>query len=385
MRAYSRTRFVLLFGLTFSLSAGMSRAAAPAKDKGDSSHAAIPTFDGMELSGRFYARQPAGGKGEKDAVVILLHDFRHDSGGGSHKDGWDLLAARLQKEGYDVLNFDFRGFGNSTSVSPDFWRVSQNRSLRAYHQGRKPADAIYQKNFPKLYYPFLINDVAAARSYLDRKNDARELNSSNLILIGAGQGATLGAMWMAAECRRQKDKLSDRESKEFRLPSWDDPEGKDLAAAIWLSISPSLENKNVSPLVKLALKDVAREAKIPTVLVFGENDSKAKSLAKNYEFSLTGGKASDKSLTGTKTIRGTELSGSKLLSERLAIPFIVEHLARVMEDRGSKEWKKRDESKFTYTWATPWPSARNVSRTLAKVAGEKMIRAVPTSLSKLPF
>ena len=34
------------------------------------------------------------------------------------------------------------------------------------------------------------------------KNDDGEANSSNIIVIGAGEGATLGALWMASEWRR---------------------------------------------------------------------------------------------------------------------------------------------------------------------------------------
>ena len=97
------------------------------RDDIESKHINFPTFDEVELSGSFYRSAPVGKK-DKDAVVLLLHDFRHNKGGGSQEDGWRQLAGQLQKEGYAVLSFDFRGFGNSKSVSPKFWLHQHNKA-----------------------------------------------------------------------------------------------------------------------------------------------------------------------------------------------------------------------------------------------------------------
>jgi pimeloyl-ACP methyl ester carboxylesterase len=385
MRILSRTPLVLLAGLSLALPAGAGRVSA-ADDKEVFSRVRLPTYDEMELAGTFYPSQPAAGKKDKDAVVMLLHDFGHRAGGGSHKDGWDKLAAALQKDGYSVLSFDFRGFGESTSVSPNFWKYPKNKILKGAGKANPP-ESISQKDFPNLYYTVLINDVAAARSFLDRKNDAREVNTSNLIVIGAGQGATLGALWMAAECRRQKDKLSDQPAIGFRLPAFDDPEGKDLAAAILLNISPTLEGRPVSRAVQSALVDVARESKVPTVFVYGKNDQTASNLSLDYLKVITttrDGRKLELKNTGEKSIPGTELSGGKLLGDRRTIAFILKHLETVMEDRGSKEWKKRNEEKYNYVWSLPWPTASSVRRIIAKTSGEKVPRSIPADVSKLP-
>jgi hypothetical protein len=379
MRRVSRRHFILLAGLSLGLLAAAHGVRGADDKKGKDNDAkfdrvSIPTFDGMELSGTFY---PALER-NKDAVVLCLHDFSHRKGGGSHGE-WDNLAARLQKEGYAVLTFDFRGFGGSKSVSTDFWKFRHNQGLKGFKGGVKSAESIDQKDFPASYYSFLVNDIAAARAFLDRKNDSRELNTSNLIVIGAGQGATLGALWAAAEMHRQKDLTPQDPLGRFVIPKLDDPEGKDIAACIWLTISPNLESKPMSGAVKSSLVEVARDNKVPTVLIFGENDGNASNLATNYKNAIDSGKKSELKNTGTKTIKRTDLAGSALLGEKLdTTPFIIKHLNTVMDDRGNKEWRKREEEKSRYFWSV------SRSQTIpAKIVGEKLSRPIPPMLLRL--
>ena len=47
-----------------------------------------------------------------------------------------------------------------------------------------------------------VNDIAAARRYLEVRNDAGDCNLSNLILVGAKEGAALGSLWIAEEWQR---------------------------------------------------------------------------------------------------------------------------------------------------------------------------------------
>src|SRR5437879_4389623 len=63
------------------------------------------TVDGVEIKGTFY---PSAGKAP---AVLLLHALGEDS----RKKNWVNLAEELQKNGFAVLTFDFRGHGESTT------------------------------------------------------------------------------------------------------------------------------------------------------------------------------------------------------------------------------------------------------------------------------
>jgi alpha-beta hydrolase superfamily lysophospholipase len=377
MRGLAHSRLVWLAGLSLALLtwAGLVSAA----EDTPSDRVSFSACDGVELSGTFYPSPK--GKKDKDAVVLLLHDFDPRKGGGSHGD-FDKLAERLQKEGYSVLSFDFRGFGGSKSVREEFWKFNYNQRgiPKAYHGGVKSAESIDQKDFQLGYYPALINDIAAARAFLDRKNDSRDVNTSNLIVIGAGQGATLGALWMAAEMHRQKDTSPPALIPQAIPLRMDDPEGKDFAAAIWLTVSPNLAGRSVTGAVKSSLVELARDNKVPLAFYFGKSDTSGATLAKNYLDAIGGGKKVELKNTGSKAIPGTELTGSKLLGGRLGTAdYIADYLNRVMEDRGSKEWKKRDEEKSRYFWTVngrpKLPPAKNI--------GEKVVGPIPGAMIKL--
>ncbi|MHB1425224.1 MAG: alpha/beta hydrolase family protein [Gemmataceae bacterium] len=381
MRTMSHAPFVslaALFTLLFS-STGLLSAA----DDIESKRVNFPTVDEVELSGTFYRSAPAGKK-DKDAVVLLLHDFRHNKGGGSQEDGWRQLAGELQKEGYSVLSFDFRGFGNSKSVSPKFWMHPHNKAGIRAAKGRTPPASIDQKDFSARYYINLVNDIAAARAYLNVLNDSGDVNSSNILVVGAGQGATLGALWLASECRRQRDPRSDR-LPEGQLPQWgpltrfDQPEGNDLGAAVWMTISPELETMRVGGSVKNALVDAAQKARIPTYFLYGKTDDKAANLVKNNmdAILMENGKKIESKNVKEKAIPGTDLAGSKLLGVRKTADYIIDYLNRVVEDRGSRVRKAREDQKYAFCWSLPWPAARGVDHIPAKLPGEPLPYMIP--------
>lgn len=389
MRSLPRAWLIPLAALCSLLLTGDERlSAADDKDNIESKRVHFPTFDEVELSGTFYRSMPSSGKKDKDAVVLLLHDFRHDKGGSSQEDGWRPLAGRLQREGYAVLSFDFRGFGGSKSVSPKFWKFAHNQRLRGAGRSAPPA-SIDQKSFSAGYYITLVNDIAAARAYLDVLNDAGDVNSSNILIVGAGQGAALGALWMASECRRQKDPTSDR-VMEGRLPDWTNPfksfsqpEGDDLGAAVWLTISPKLETRLLGAPLKSAIVDTAKNAKISTCFLYSKKDDDAMRLTKGFLTALgTDGKKTDQKGIKEKAIVGAgDLSGSKLLSGRLkTTDNIVEFLNSVVEDRGTRTRRTRDSQKYAYCWSIPWPTARNVRRVLAKLPGEALPHLIPDNV-----
>lgn len=357
-----------------------------AADDIESKRVHFPTFDEVELSGTFYRSMPAAGKKDKDTVVLLLHDFRHLKGGGSQEDGWHQLAGQLQKEGYAVLSFDFRGFGNSKSVSPNFWTYAHNSKGIRGASKKTPPPTIDEKDFSPNYFINLVNDIAAARAYLNVMNDANEINSSNIILIGAGQGATLGSLWLASELRRQKDNQSDRlfpgMLPQFRV--LDEPEGNDVAGAVWLTIYPTLEGKALGRSLISALVEEAKKGKIPTLFLYAQNDKKANDfLSLNPDLkALFSENSKKKGGVKEKQIpRAGDVAGSKLLSSRYkTADFILEYLNNVVEERGSRTRKDRQDQKYAFCWSLPWPSAQNASRIPAKLPGEPVTRLIPLNV-----
>jgi hypothetical protein len=183
------------------------------------------SFDDVELHGSFYP-----GSSRKSPTVLLLHEL----GGNSQEAGWPELARKLQDAGFAVLSFDFRGHGRSTNVGKSFWSVRANQNIRGANLNNPKAE-IHNKDFPATYFPYLVNDIAAAKRYLDEQNDAQLCNSSNLILIGAKDGATLGALWAATEFQRPSYVRN-----QFNQAIMKGVEGEDITCCVWLSISQTL-------------------------------------------------------------------------------------------------------------------------------------------------
>jgi hypothetical protein len=354
MFASSRIRLALVVVLGL----GLSPLGSAGAEKGDFKRVPIPTFDGVKLEGTYY---PAAAGAKKDACVLLVHNFDPVKGGESHADGWDLLAAALQAEGYTVLSFDFRGFGQSKTLeNPEkFWMAPHNRQFLKAAGAAKLPESIDHKRFPKPYYPYLVNDIAAAKAFLDRKNDQGDVNSSNLIVIAAGEGAALSALWLASQCHLQRDRES--YNKAIILPgqrtSLDDPEIKDVAAAVFLSLSPSVSGIPMH-LKGSLLPEVGRENKIPMAFVYGAKDAKGAAIAKECLSTIRSGRSSKElKLTGERGIADTALTGSALLQEGLPTEkwIIKSYLEPVMEARGTRERKKREIDKYCFYWAFPKP------------------------------
>jgi alpha-beta hydrolase superfamily lysophospholipase len=366
-----RPPLALGLGLAVAALSGSAAGVAGAREEKKADFKRVPfrTSDGVELQGTFYP----GPTGKRDACVLLLHNVDMRKGGSSHQDGWDHLAEGLQKDGYAVLSFDFRGFGESKGVGKEFWDARKNPHNQMLKGARKQPDSIDQKDFPVNYYPLLTTDIAAAKAFLDRKNDAGEVNTSNLIVIGAGEGATLGALWMASEWKRHKA----QPAAVFGQPPMMDAksEGEDQACAVWLGIRPGLATRLLP--VRNWVVEVGRDHRVPMAFVFGENDGPAKTLAENYLSAIKVKKA-DKNLelTGPKKISDTKLAGSQLLEKSLDTEkwIIKDYLDRVMEKRGSRERRKRETERFAYYWVL---GRRNLT---AKLPGEEAPRPIPADV-----
>jgi pimeloyl-ACP methyl ester carboxylesterase len=364
MRLFPPTSRLIGLALLVAL-VSVRSAKGQGKDSGDPIH--FETADGVKIEGSYWPSKT----NKKAPVAILLHDFNHKSGGSSKDDGWDSLAKALNEKDFAVLQFDFRGFGKSTTLRNPMMFWSQPNNARGIKGGvvnpTKLPESIEKSSFLPAYYPTLVNDVIAARAWLDKKNDAGELNTSNLVIIGAGEGATIGSFWLATECHRKRGEPPPGlvgPVLDARLIKWDkDYEGKDVQAAIWLGISPTLGGAPVRPLREW-VKDASgpKTNKVPVAFIYGKDDKEGSEQALSYMRSLMPdyqrGKPPIKEnplpYTGEKAI-DSKLSGSKLLQKNLPTDKWIanDYLGKDLKDKLREDWRSRDSEKSKQYWLFP--------------------------------
>jgi hypothetical protein len=308
----------------------------------------IVTADGVRIKGTYF-------RSEKSNVgtVIMLHPIGEDKS--SKAPEWRGLAEALAKAGYAVLMFDFRGHGDSTMIEDTklFW----GKQINITNVKTRDKEVIEVKDYIKqgsTYLPVLVNDIVAARAWLDRRNDeAKDCNTSNLMIIGADQGATLGAIWMNSEWHRYKYTPNPMFPSVIPNPRNLDsrPEGKDIIAAVFLTPQPTLERRTVS--ISRLLRIACYDNGTPTVIFHGKDDTKATTFAKSLADALKPKKDSKKhSFIGTAELK-TKLSGVKLLQKGLNTEkAIVEYLDNVRADRASDR-SDRDFLTNMYMWRAP--------------------------------
>jgi predicted esterase len=300
-------------------------AAAGAQNKKSGEEVQFESFDKVELHGTFYASEKA-----KAPCVLLLHNY----GGNRQEKGIEELAQALTKD-YAVLTFDFRGHGESTKVDTMFWANPTNGLIKG---APKRPSKINFADFPPAYRPMLANDVAAARRYLDKQNDGNECNSSNIIVIGAEEGAAIGALWIASEWQRYRTTKN-----RFGVPVADRSkvEGEDIACAVWLSIPSKWPGGgNIGAWLRGPNNRV--RDKVPMAFFYAEKDGKAASAAQALFSELKPGKEKLE-FTATRAIKGTSLTGAKLIGQKSlkTEEEIVTYLEKVMQKRGNKAWVMR--------------------------------------------
>jgi len=293
--------------------AGLSQ--KPEKVKFDS-------FDGVELHGSFYP----GSNGKLSPAVILVNPTGVDR----IKAGWDELARELQDK-YSVLTFDFRGHGESDTVRPNFWTYPRNQKLKG---AKATKTTISYKDFRPDYWPVLVNDILAAKRFLDQQNDADRCNSSNLIVIGADDGAALGAFYMTAEWKREIPNL--------RQPRNQWPVGgADLACAVWLGIHTSVRGTNFP--ISRWFKETPQMPRVPMDFLCSADDTRTRATAGSLERALKSNRQSNKLTRVTPVKEARRLSGMDLVRKSVeARADIKKYLNEVMEARGTNAPSKKD-------------------------------------------
>ena len=264
----------------------------------------------------------------------------HKFGADRSKTDWINLARLLQAADFApaVLTFDLRGHGNSTQLSnaPLFWSVPFN--ARGIRNGGPKKSVIDYKDFKPSYFPFLVNDLAAARRFFEQKNDAGEANVHSLIVIGAQEGAGLGFLFTAAEYNRiYKIGVTALQSNGTPYNA-----GEDIAAGVWLSMSTTPAMPAGAPRFDMTnwirnrpkMKD-----KTPMCFIFGDKDNRAK-IDSDSVFRAVTGNGAEKKLDDLHPIRGTDLAGPALLGQpALEVPqYVAKYCQKIMTDRRAIPW-----------------------------------------------
>jgi pimeloyl-ACP methyl ester carboxylesterase len=215
----------------------------------------------MHLAGTLYH----GWKSKRGLTVLMLHDL----GSNRSSPGWKRLAEALQAEGHTVLTFDFRGHGDSRRVSSQFWRYPVNKYLNSYKLNtiaELQPTLLNLTDFPTEYRPWLIEDIVAARTYLDRLHDdpSGPVNTFNLVVLGAGQAAALGSLWLATEGLRYNG--SDIGNK--ILLRWE--EKRSVLQAVWIGMADPLKLRPFG--IHNWLEGAHAKPAVPITFIYGEED-----------------------------------------------------------------------------------------------------------------
>jgi pimeloyl-ACP methyl ester carboxylesterase len=337
--------------------------APPAAAQPGPADESFESADGVKLNGRFYKAAAA----RNGSCVLLLPGYKKDP----TKGDWDGLAKRLAGEGYNVLLLHYRGHGKSTDLDAkpfygDPVLGPVNRAFVTGYGRNPPRGSLQMSELKRDYLPMLVNDVMAARSYLERLNDAGAVNVSTTYLIAAGDAVNIAALYWAAEWKREAQQPNIAVPPSFIagnrpvfIPPQADAAGKDLAGVVLLSPEkhPALPDNALKALVSRYAPDV-RSTRV--LFLHGEKDEKGKAQAKYFHDEVLvakGGKKVDKmELTEIRAVKGSKLSGVDLLGKNDLLgteDTISKYLKAIEEDR---KGKARFERKYTKPLPVHLPS-----------------------------
>jgi hypothetical protein len=304
----------------------------------------LTTADGVTLRGTLYPSP----KGVKGPTVLMVPEpsklfSRKD-------DNWVRLARSLQKLGCSVLTFDFRGFGENgqglDTLPASFWNYNANRVVLLPHLRKIGATkfgtptTLDGTQFPPGYLPWLVQDIVAARFFLDVKHDEGELNSRHLIVIAAGEGATLATIWYVSECRRSKAdarSLIARPTGPF--------ENRDVIAAIWLDNRLTLGKLNLTAPLGLVRKTIAAEkTHLSMLFVY---DKALDGVAKGNSATM---KIFPAGIATEKPIESMGLSGQALLGDRAAEKAILDYVSDLLKKHEMRPHSSRSFLMSLYYW-----------------------------------
>ena len=306
--------------------------------------------DGVQLWGTFYRAA----KGKDAPVVLLLPNI----GGQRDQDGWVRLAGKLQEHGFAVLSLDWRGHGDSRNVDERFWQQAFNKQgVRAPAPGAR--DTIRREDFAPEYYPMLVNDLAAARLFLDRLNDEGKCNAAHVFVVAAHEGATLAALWLYFEACRYP--VNGPKPVVLDAP----PESKTIAGVAFLNLTGTLVDREM-PLLE-ALRLPAGERRVPMTFVFGSEDAAGAALPRRIMSEVR------PNLLSQTIIPGARQSGHALLAADLPTAASIAAYFEPLAKHRTGAWALREPEQKNFLWKIP----SSATSLLAKTRGEKLMQPVP--------
>jgi hypothetical protein len=325
----------------------------------------IETCDGVRLHATLYP-SPKDQVTEQGPCVLMVPDVGM---AGSRTDAaWVRLAKRLQKDGCAVLTFDFRGCGENRSsgqLANRFWEYQANKTvlLPRMKKGAELPTSLDANLFPPTYLPWLLQDIVAARNFVDIQHEEGRLNSHNLVVITAGKGAMLTAFWFAAEHHRYKTRFG-------FLTGAGEAESRDIMAAVWIDSHRTVGQQSIPPAASKGLTTFfAREMALPWMLFL-------------YDKKTTGAAARSKGMMklfkqeaeSEKAIGGTGKVGQAVLGEPEGEKAVVEFLAMVRKTHKMRTWARRTSTGSGFIWTL------GGSSTQAKKLSEKVPQPLPMDL-----
>jgi pimeloyl-ACP methyl ester carboxylesterase len=321
---------------------------------GRTEQVSFETVDHAELAGTLHH----GWKGKKGMTVLMLHGLRQNR----NTPGWRHLAETLQAEGHTVLTFDFRGHGDSTKVSAKFWAHSVNKYLPV-NPSVKRSNHLNVKHLPTRYVAWLIEDIAAARTFLDLRHDEPNgpVNTFNLVVIGAGQASALGSLWLATEGLRFN--AADVGDKIVLKP----PEKLSIRQVVWIGVEDPLKLSFFG--VYSWLRDAHAKPVVPITFIYGADDHDTSDLLRE---------AIRKKLGEAMILPKTRLSGQQLLDDDAdAAARIERYLVKTLQTLPPVDWVPRKIKSLHSYWALPVKERGMRLFVTAKRPGEERLSAVP--------
>ncbi len=315
------------------------------------------TPDGVKLVGDYYPPGdivPARPKRESPCV-ILLHSLRQ---GASRKD-FGTLPVELQRKGFAVLAFDFRGFGQSTAIDDqDYFKYHPAKAPPGNRKVLRLSRTDFRTHSDWLQ---MCTDIEEAKLFLNKKSDAgvADCNSNNVCFIGAEHGGLLAMLWTVHGLRAQQQRQFDGRSQNgtlvagprFRVDG--KREGEDVNCIITLSTNQFLGTQNVEKSIP-TVGELLRDRKVGVLALLGEKDGPSSAFwGRNFKWFKPEKDKDQLDRVALKRLEKTDLVGAKLLGNNEALKtedYINAYLEKpsVLKER-DRPWQRKSEEELQPT------------------------------------